>query len=224
MNYHESVVKWFSRFSCIALAVALVCVAGIASAQDVINVEEDWELVLGQPDPNLCGPQIAVAMSPYSHIQSTYFTFEINHRSAPYWTAGGLSMHQWDGERRVQSYDRTDRTVMNTAEEVVTWTQRMYIDNGLLGLGLGSKLYYEVKNGHSTTWGDFGTSGMFKVRMDWNRNDLNDYSPAVTIAESGVTYAGNRVKSLKIKKIRLTLSDGSELEDDTVRVAHQLVE
>jgi hypothetical protein len=39
-----------------------------------------------------------------------------------------------------------------------------------------------------------------------------------------VTYAGNRVQSLKLKQVRLTLSDGETLTDDTVYVAHQLVE
>jgi hypothetical protein len=122
-------------------------------------------------------------MSPFSNINSTYFTFEINHRSAPYWTAGGLSMHQWNGEQRVQSYDRTDRTVMDTENEVVTWTQRMSVEKGLLGL-TGNKLLFEVTNGHSTTWGAFGTSGQFVVKGNWNKTHINDYTPAVSIAES----------------------------------------
>jgi hypothetical protein len=225
MNHSQglSAVRWVTRFIPLAAVVAMLGMASSAWAQDIVRVEEDWELVLGTPDQLVCGPQILTTMSPYSHINDLYFTFEINHRSAPYWTAGGLSMHQWDGEWRTQSYDRTDRTLMSTDNEVVTWTQRMSVEKSLLGLS-GNKLAYQVINGQSTTWGAFGTSGQFVVKGNWNKTHINDYSPAVSLAESAVTYAGNRVHSLKIKEIRLVLSDGEVLTDNTERTAHLLLE
>jgi hypothetical protein len=217
---HNSLVRvprWVTHLVPLALVVAMLSMVCAASAQNIVRVEEDWELVVGQPDANVCGPQIATTMSPFNDINSTYFTSEINHRSAPYWTAGGLTIHQWNGEQRIQSFDRADRAVMNTASEVVTWTQYMYLENG-------NRLVFEVQNGASTTWGPFGYSGLFKVKANWNQTHINGYNPALSIAQSGVTFAGNRVQSLKIKEIRLTLDDGTTFTDNTEHVAHQLLQ
>jgi hypothetical protein len=216
VNLKSLVPRWTARLALLALTVAMLGMASTASAQDIIKVEEDWEVVLGVPDQLVCGPQIITAMSPYNDIERTYFTLEINHRSIPYWTPGGISMHQWDGEFRVQSYDRADRTVMSTDNEVVRWTQRMYLES--------NRLVFEVVNGTSSTWGPFGISGLFKVKANWNKTHINEYTPAVSVAESAVTYAGNRVHSMKIKEIRLFLNDGEMLTDNTEQVVHLLLE
>src|SRR5687767_2028326 len=90
--------------------LALCLIAGVSPAQDLVRVEEDWELVIAEPDANSAGPQIACTMSPFSDINSTHFTFEVNHRSVPYWSPGGLTLHQWSGEWRQQTMDRPDRS------------------------------------------------------------------------------------------------------------------
>src|SRR5262245_49448090 len=88
MNSHpkSAVPRWTARFVILAAAVALLGTTRAATAQSVVMVEEDWELVLGTPDPLVCGPQIVTTMSPFNDIKDTYFTLEINHRSMPYWT------------------------------------------------------------------------------------------------------------------------------------------
>ena len=86
------------------------------------------------------------------------------------------------------------------------------------------QLTFQIKNGTSTTWGPFGYSGQFKVHTNWGVNNINSYTPDVSISQSGPAFAGNRVKSLKIKEIRLTLDNSFELTDSTERVAFQLVE
>lgn len=198
---------------CLALGVLGACLP--VSAQEVVRVEEDWELVLGEPDPVIVGPQVTTTMSPTGNLDGLYFTFEINHRSAPWWTPGGLTIHQWSGEARVQSFDRSDRSVMQTSGEIVSWTQILSAD--------GSNLTFQVKDGCSTTWGPFGYSNMFKLRTNWSGN-LNGYTPDLSVAQSGAAFAGNRVQLLRIKEIRVTYSNGQTLTDTTERIAHQLVE
>jgi len=195
---------------------ALPLLSAASIGQDIVHVEEDWQLVLGQPDPNTVGPQVATTMSPLGDITSTFFTFEINHRSAPYWTPGGLTIHQWSGDWRVQSFDRTDRTVMDTANETLSWTQILDAQNGTLT--------FQVKNGSSTTWGPFGYSNLFKLSTAWGANNINGYTPDVSVSQSGVAFAGNRVQSLKITTIRVKLSDGTSYTDNTQRTVHLLVE
>ena len=212
----RATARWLHR-SVSQLAFVGFCVAAAAAgAQDLVHVEEDWELVVATPDSNSCGPQVVCAMSPFSDISGTYFTLEINHRSFPYWAPGGLTLHQWSGEDSVQTMDRTDRSVMNTAEEVVTWTS--VLDTN------GAVLTFQVKNGTSSTWGKFGTSGHFKVTSVSVGANLNNYTPDVSTSQSGVAYASNRVRSLKLLEIRGTLSDGTTATDNTPRVVYQLSE
>jgi hypothetical protein len=218
MNCHPrfSNTRWIARLVHLAAIVAVSSATHAATAQSVTRVEEDWELVLGAPDEPLCGPQVVTAMSPFNNINDTYFTFEINHRSAPYWTPGGLTIHQWSGDWRIQSFDRADRTVMTTPDEVVTWTQALYVNGGVLT--------FQIIDGNSSTWGPFGYSNMFKLNQNWGVNNINSYTPDVSIAQSGPAFAGNRVKSLKIKELRATLDNGFTLTDTTERVAYVLVE
>jgi hypothetical protein len=185
----------------------------LTRAQDLVHVEEDWELVVGKPDANSAGPQVICTMSPFGDINSTYFTFEINHQSVPYWAPGGLTIHQWWGENLAQSMNRTDRSVMQTPGETVTWTQTLDCQYG--------PLTFHVKNGSSTTWGTFGRSNHFSLYSDWATGNLNNYTPDVSSARSGVAFASNRVTSLKILRVRGTLSDGTTATDNTVRVVYQ---
>jgi hypothetical protein len=214
-HYRHALQRWAAHvIRSLCLAAFMV---GTGAAQDVVRVEEDWELVLGGPDSNTCAPQVTTTMSPFADIYSTYFTLEINHRSSPSWTPGGISIHRWLGESRMSSYDRADRTVMCTDSETVTWTQSLFVD----GTGF---LTFKVFNGTSTTWGAFGYSNNVKLRMPWSDNHVNGYTPQVSAEQSGACYAGNRVVSLKIKTIRLTLSDGEVVVDTTERIVHQLLQ
>jgi hypothetical protein len=194
--------------------VAFCLATSLTRAQDLVHVEEDWELVVGQPDANSAGPQIICTMSPFGDINGTYFTFEINHQSVPYWAPGGLTLHQWTGESLSQSMNRTDRSVMQTAGETVTWTQVLDVQGGTLT--------FQVKNGQSSTWGTFGRSNHFRVQNNDGVSDLNSYTPEVSAGRSGVAFASNRVTSLKILRVRGTLSDGTTASDNTVRVVYQL--
>jgi hypothetical protein len=194
--------------------VAFCLATSLTRAQDLVHVEEDWQLVVGQPDSNTAGPQIACTMSPFADISDTYFTLEVNHQSMPYWAPGGLTIHQWSGESLVQSMNRSNRAVMQTPDETVTWTQVLDVQGGTLT--------FQVKNGSSTTWGDFGRSNHFKLQTSSSPSNLNAYTPGVSSARSGVAFASNRVKSLKILSIRGTLSDGTTATDNTIRVVQDV--
>ena len=65
---------------------------------------------------------------------------------------------------------------------------------------------------------------MLRLDTSWGSNNINGYTPVVSVANSGAAYAGNRIKMLKIKQIRMTLSDGTVLTDNTERIVQQLVE
>jgi hypothetical protein len=182
-------------------------------AQQVVIVEEDWELVVASTDSNSTAPQVSTAFSPYGDVEGHYATFEINHQSAPAFGAGGLHLQIWDGEGVETTVCNGDDTVMSGEGETIRWTQRIRLEDG--------QLYFSIRNGTSTTWGDFGGWGEMWRSVDTSLADLNAYDPEVSVRNSGVTYAGNRVTSLVLKSVRRHTSDGQVLTDNTQRVVHQ---
>jgi hypothetical protein len=209
----RAALSWWKRSVSSCMVFGLLLAATAVQAQGLVRVEEDWELIVGEPDANSCGPQVACTMSPFGDINSTHFTLEINHRSLPYWSPGGITLHHWTAESRQQSLERQDRSVMQNNSETVTWTQILDVDDGVLT--------FQIKDGTSSTWGPFGYNNL-KLQTWWNPDHINGYSPDVSVARSGVAYAGNRVQSLKILRVRAKLSSGETVTDNTVRVVHQL--
>lgn len=191
---------------------ALLLLPGLAAAADtdVVRVEEDWELVLTEPDVATVAPQVTCTMSPYTNLDDTYFTFEINHLSAPSFSPGGLHVHLWSGDWRQDTFSRTDRSVISTINDTVRWTQVLRIGSG--------RLKFEIKDGTSATWGVFGYSGLMAVEKGWGASNINSYSPEVSVANAGIGFASNRVASLKLKCVRKTLANGQTVTDNTQRV------
>jgi hypothetical protein len=84
----------------------------------------------------------------------------------------------------------------------------------------GSFLLFEITNGSSTTWGSFGGQGYLKASVPTTLANLNTYNPDVSVQNSGVSYAANRVESLTLKGVRLFLSTEEQLNDTTSRIVY----
>lgn len=185
-------------------ALIMLCHASVCRAQDsIVQVEEDWELVVADPDVNSNGPQLACAIAPGNDLDGVYATFELNHCSTPQSAVGGLHLHVWDGETRLQSTSAPETRQLATSGESITWTQRMTLQNG--------QLIFEVVNGHSTTWGAFGGQGNLKVSAPCSATSLDGYTPTVSVNNSGVSYASQRVQNLVLRQVRLVKADGTIL-------------
>ena len=182
------------------------------SLPTIVRVEEDWELVVGEPDCNADAPQITCVISPQGDLTSAHAVFELNGQSLTTFVPGGLQLQLWDGEaplieRRFPNANRLVHT-----GEIVRWTQSVELDGGTVS--------FEITDGSSTTWGSFGGQGYLKGSVDTSLTDLNHYSPEVSVVNSGVSYAGNRVNSLVLKTLRVYLSTGEMYEDAVPRVVH----
>jgi len=95
----------------------------------------------------------------------------------------------------------------------VSWTQKMRLAD--------STLVFEVTNGESQTWGQFGGGGSLRLSLATTLANLNQYDPHVSIGNSRIGYATNRVQSLVLKRLRVYLSNGEVVEDDTLRVVYR---
>lgn len=211
------------RWSCVAAAGALglgltgnapqttTTAQMVALAEPVLRVEEDWALVLNEPDGNVDSPQLHTVMTPYGDVDSYFAQVLWNYRETPNFTAGGVQLQSYQGEqtqsRRSMEYGR-----LSTRAESITWTQALETD--------GVQLVFEVVNGASETWGSFGRE--MRIADDAYLASLDEYSPNVSARESCVTYGGNRVDSLMITEVRYYGASGLLWTDSSQRVVFSL--
>jgi hypothetical protein len=137
----------------------------------------------------------------------------MNHQATPGFAPGGLHLHLWNGDQRLDARHQGGQTVLRTTGEVVTWKQVLSLKDG--------QLTFAIADGQSTTWGSFGDGGSLSMVVPTNLDDLNSYSPEVSVRQSGVGFAGNRVSRLVLTKVTAVTADGQMVEDSTDRVAHE---
>lgn len=206
----------YRRYWLAALA-GLACVAGAIGAPDrawgadIARVEEDWQLIVNQPDADLNGPQVTCVISPLT-LNDAYCAFDINYHTQPDYQAGGLQMHVWNPASPIVTCDFLASGVMQTANETVTWTQTMSLADGVLT--------FQVLNGQSETWGAFGGSDE-TASVNTTVANLNGYDPNASLENSGVSFASNLVTSLTLMAVRTYAADGTLINEITTpQVVH----
>jgi hypothetical protein len=89
---------------------------------------------------------------------------------------------------------------LSQSEDTVSWTQRVTLHEG--------SITFEVTDGSCNSWGHFGNDGSLKLTSETSLDRLNGYKPAVSLGESQIGYADNRVHSLTLKKLVWLTDDG----------------
>jgi len=174
-----------------------------AAAIEIVAIEEFWELNVGEPDAQLSAPQVTMVTSPVGSLDGLYFLFALNHESHPDWAPGGMQVQLWNGGELVASHSSREDEPLQDVDETVRWVQRTELQGG--------RLVFKVHSGESATWGSFGGDSL-KFSIPTELANLNGYLPAVAIEESGVNFAGNRVRSLTLTKLRWTDSNDQVYE------------
>lgn len=187
---------------------ALVWLAGlnVSSAQTTplgtTRVEEDWVLVVGAPAANDNSPQVTCVIAP-STLDNGYAALDVNFHSQPDYSAGGVQLHVWSPTTPMLIANSEPTGMLQTSSETISWTTRMSVAS--------NQLTFQIVNGSSTTWGDFTDNGSLQLTVGALLSSLEGYSPSVSIANSGIPYASNRVTSLTLKAIRYYSSSGQLL-------------
>jgi hypothetical protein len=179
------------------VASGLVCSAGLGQTppQPPDTVEEDWQVVIGSPNSLEVGPQITTCMSPVSDDSTAFVAFDLNYIDYPAFQAGGLQVKVCSGDN-VLSSSSQGNALCDTAGETISWTQRMAVASD-------GTVTYSVKNGQSTTWGQFGTDqGLGAVTFSAPSVSLETYDPDTSVAESGAGWQSNRVTSMQLLRVR----------------------
>lgn len=187
-------------------AGVVACAPARAESSKVISVEEHWELQLSQPDRENSAPQTTMVMSPTGDISGTHFLFTLNHSTAPVYQPGGMQVQVWNGEELAEHKAGNASTALDISDETVHWTQRMSLHDGTLT--------FQVVDGHSEmTWPTFGGDDLL-VSVDSSLTALNSYRPSVSLSESQVGFAENRVTSLTLTKLVWVTEDGQVHEQN----------
>ena len=197
------------------LAVCLLPSASEADySEPVVGVQEDWVLVLYEPNDALTAPQFYTVMSPFGHLDSMFAQVTWNYRELPDFSSGGLQIQGWNGESLLTAKS-FDSQKLSTSAETVTWTQTLQTD--------GTKVSFAIHNGQSTTWGSFGYPAQnMKIQGAASLPNLNGYNPNFSAAKSGVSFGSNRVGSLKIVEVRYYGPSGLLGVDTSPKVVFEL--
>ncbi|MFO0840112.1 MAG: hypothetical protein U1D55_16515 [Phycisphaerae bacterium] len=200
----------FKRFAGVAVGSLLSASALAEDGKDhrIVRVEEDWGLVLNDPESELYSPQFHTIMSPTEGLDSLYGQVLWNYSESPDFSPGGLQLSFWNDNDLL--LDRTASAApLSQRAEVIIWTQVMELS--------GSTVTFSIQDGNSESWGQFGGSEM-TVSYDSHESDLNRYSTGASVSNSCITYGGNRVALLAILQVRRFDEHGNVDVDSTPHV------
>ncbi|UCG31555.1 MAG: hypothetical protein JSU68_07795 [Phycisphaerales bacterium] len=197
------------------VAAVLVVAIPISGSQDepepILRIEQDWKLVLNEPDQAVHAPQFHTVMSPVGDLDSLYAQVTWNWRELPDFAPGGLQIQGWaDDECRLHRDFSSNE--LSTTAETLRWTQTMETN--------GAVLTFAIINGQSATWGAFGGHSL-QIQGTAPIASLNNYDTNVSAANSVITYGSNRVDSLVITEVRYYGADGLLGTDSVPKVVYQ---
>ena len=194
------------RARLIAYALPILAVlTNQATANDdiqIVRVEETWQLTVGQPNLVANAPQVSMVMSPVADVDLQHFVFELNFKSEPSYTPGGLHIQYWApwSVADVRSGGPSTNFQLSQANDTIQWRQAMTLNSGMLR--------FEIEDGHANAWGDFGGQGYLRMDVNSDLPNLNTYSLRNSLDESGISFAGNRVDALTLTRVVWTSSKG----------------
>ncbi len=202
---------WHKALS-LTVATLLAITTRAGQADDYDRVEEDWEIVIGEPSPQDEAPQILNVISPQGTQSGEFYVFELNHSTQPEYAAGGMQLQRWTGDT-VRGWKSKNTTAsLAIPGETIRYTLRMRV--------IDNDLWVSVRNGTSQTWGTFGGD---ELRL-WSGStfyNLNSYRTSHSTSNSRVGFASYRVTSFVLKEVRYYSNGELVQTDETDRVVHE---
>ena len=173
-------------------------------------------MVIATPSPTEVGPQLTTTMSPVADNTKNFVAFNLNYIDSPY-SNGGLDVRAWNG-RVLATSSSTQGELLSTANETITWTQRMRVQAG--------NIVYSIRSGQSTTWNTFGSTGTgaeqgngipLAISYTNPAASLSAYDPEYSRANSNAGWQVQRVSQMRIVQVRYYSNDVLVKTDPTVR-------
>ena len=205
MRRESNVLSGIVRCTFVFGILGIVAVPAVAESNKVVLVEEHWELQVSEPDVERSAPQTTMVMSPKGNVDGVHFLFTLNHSTVPDYAPGGLQVQLWQGGELVEERSASNGAALHHSNETIHWVQRISLQDGTLT--------FQVRDGESETWGTFGGDDL-SLDASTSLTALNAYRPSVSLSESQVGYAENRVVSLTLTKLVWITEDGDVHEQN----------
>ncbi|WP_153556409.1 hypothetical protein [Roseimaritima sediminicola] len=186
------------------LGCALSATAGALTApasEPWVRVEEDWTLVLNEPDPELHSPQLSIYVTPDPDRIDAFFQVQLNHAADTTFAGGGFRVAAFREDRTVDEAVSETRTALSHHGDTIQWTNVFAIRD--------DRILFAIKDGQSQSWGAFGGPDyLLSVPAD-GQSDFRSYSPYQSAREVDLGFGKNRVASLTLQCVRVYRSDGT---------------
>lgn len=186
----------------IAGGICMTAIADRATAGEpsIYMVEENWEMVVREPDGLINSPQVTFFLFPHSLAEGCYFQLQMNYAAEDGYSSGGFRVSAVCQETPVDEERSQVRQTLVTDGDRLEWTAAMAVFDG--------KLMFAVKDGTSIDWGSFG-GPEYLVEMGNNGlTDLSGYTPDASTSNVDIGFGRNRVASIRLKSVRVTYTDG----------------
>ncbi len=184
----------------------------LAEGPELFMVEEDWEMTLNEPEPNINSPQVAFFLYPDSDHADCYFQLQMNYAAEDAYSSGGFRVGAFCNEVPVDEERSPIRQSLAWDNDHIEWTSAMAVFNG--------QLMFAVKDGYGMQWGHFGGPEYLVQMDDQNLHCLDHYTPQKSLESVDIGFGANRVASIRLKTVRLTYTDGHTTTIHVNQLAH----
>lgn len=181
--------------------VATLCSVANATEPRLYMVEEDWEMVLREPVVAINSPQVAFFMYPDADHTDSYFQLQMNYAAEDSYSSGGFRVGAFHGDTAVDEERSVVRQSLSTDGDRIEWTNAMALFDG--------KLMFALKAGTGQQWGSFGGPDYLVEMNDLGLYALDHYTPEKSMASVDIGFGSNRVASIRLRRVRLTYTDGT---------------
>jgi hypothetical protein len=173
-----------------------------ADESEIFRIEEDWEMVVNDPDPTNYCPQVTFFTSP-TNSDSTYFQLQMNYAADDEFSGGGFHVAAVHNESIVDEARSVTRLALQTDGDHIRWTSVMAVfDNAF---------FFAVRDGHSDEWGTFGGPNYLVEMPAGSVDDLAHYTPQESLDTVDIGFGANRVSSLKLLRVRVYYKNGNSI-------------
>lgn len=170
-------------------------------AADIYRIEEDWEMVVNEPDSSIHSPQLTFFLAPNPANPDRYFQLQLNHAVEHEFSGGGFHVVAAEGSQHLDSVRSSTYQPLVSHDQTVRWTSVMTAH--------GDSVYYHVKNGYAADWGSFGGYWTAVRMAAEGTQHFNDYDLSRSLEMIDIGFGGNRVDSLVLRNVRLYRTDGT---------------
>jgi hypothetical protein len=198
----KPVAAGLSTFAILALCAGPASkVAGEESAAAPWKVEEEWELVVNEPEPSTNSPQVTFFTCPDAAQETCYFQLQMNYAADTGYSSGGFHVAAARDEVLLDQARSATQKMITVSGDRIVWTSVMAVIDG--------EYLYAVKDGHGDDWGAFGGPDYLVRMSSGGAVDLGGYTPAKSLDMVDVGFGGNRIQGIVLKRVHLSYPDGA---------------